>query len=135
MNKFKQKLIAFMYGRYGIDEMYFGLFALWCIIIVLNSFIRSSILYLIGTVVLVYSFWRMMSKNTAKRRKENAVFLKFWNPIKSWFILQKDRVKDHKDFRYRRCPKCHAILKLPNKKGRHTTNCPKCKNRFDVRIL
>ena len=135
MNKFKQKLISFMYGRYGIDELYYGLFALWGAIIIINMFVRSTVLYFIESAVLIYMLWRTMSRKIETRRRENRAFLKFWKPVKSWFILQKDRIKDHKNFRYRKCPKCRAILKLPNKKGNHTTSCPKCGNRFDVKIL
>lgn len=135
MKNFKQKLIYFMYGRYGIDEMYYGLFALWIILVAVNMFVRSYIIYLIETAVIIYSLWRVMSKKKDKRRRENEAFLKLWNPVKSWFILQKDRIRDIKSSRYRKCPKCHAIIKLPNKRGKHTTHCPKCGERFDVRIL
>ena len=135
MKNFRQKLMSFMYGRYGVDELYYGLFGLWIALIIVNMFVRSYIIYLLETAVIIYSLWRMLSKKKDKRRRENEAFLKLWNPTKSWFILQKDRIRDIKNFRYRRCPKCHAILKLPNKRGKHTTRCPKCGDKFDVRIL
>lgn len=134
MNKFTQKMMAFMYGRYGVDELYYGLFALWGITAVINIFTQSVIVSLIGAAAAVFMIFRFLSKNTAKRRRENDAFLKLWKPVKSWFILQRDRLRDRKTARYRKCPKCRAILKLPNKKGKHTTSCPKCGNRFDVRI-
>jgi len=127
-------MMAFMYGRYGVDELYYGLFALWGITAVINIFTQSVIVSLIGAAAAVFMIFRFLSKNTAKRRRENDAFLKLWKPVKSWFILQRDRLRDRKTARYRKCPKCRAILKLPNKKGKHTTSCPKCGNRFDVRI-
>lgn len=127
-------MMAFMVGRYGVDELYYGLFALWGITALINIFAQSAIVSLIGTAAAVFMIFRFLSKNTAKRRRENEAFLKLWKPMKSWFILQRDRFRDRKTARYRKCPKCKAILKLPNKKGNHTTSCPKCGNRFDVRI-
>ena len=134
MNKFKQKLINFMYGRYGVDELYYALFALWGVFIVVNMFVSSPIISLLGTLTAVFMIYRSFSRNHTKRRAENAKFLKLWKPVKSWFILQRDRIRDRKNFRYRKCPHCKAIVKLPNKKGKHTVVCPKCRERFDVKI-
>ncbi|MBE6542651.1 MAG: hypothetical protein E7672_09455 [Ruminococcaceae bacterium] len=134
MNKFKQKLFAFMYGRYGIDEFYYGLFVLWLVLLFVNVFVDSVILALLGTVVVVYMLFRSMSKNHVKRRSENAKFLSFWRPIKRWFLFQRDKFRDRKNFRYRKCSHCKAIVKLPNKKGKHTVVCPKCRERFSVKI-
>ena len=134
MNKFTQKLAVFMYGRYGIDELYYGLFGLWIALMLINVVADSIILAFITSVIAAYQIFRFFSKNREKRRRENEVFLKLWKPVKSWFILQRDRFRDRKTSRYRKCPNCKAILKLPNKKGKHTTACPKCGNRFDVKI-
>lgn len=123
-----------MIGRYGMDEMYIGLLILWMIITVLNSFIRSTILSLLAFATLVFGIYRFMSRKHDKRRRENEMFLKMWKPTKAWFILQRDRFRDRKTARYRKCKHCHAIVKLPNKKGKHTVRCPKCGERFDVRI-
>ena len=41
MNNFKTKFIRFMYGRYGIDQLYGALFAAWCVIAVINCFVNS----------------------------------------------------------------------------------------------
>lgn len=135
MNKFKQKIMTFMIGRYGMDEMYFGLFALWFIITMINSFVRSAILSLLGAAVIIFMIYRFCSKNIDKRRKENAAFLRIWHPIRNWFTYQRDKFRDRKTARYRKCKHCKAILRLPNKKGKHTVNCPKCHEKFDVRIL
>ncbi len=135
MNKFKQKLFQFMYGRYGVDQLYYGLFVLLIVLVVINTFAQSVAVYALELIVMAVMVFRSFSKNHAKRRAENAAFLKLWKPVKGWFILQRDRIRDRKDYRYRKCPKCKAMLKLPNKKGKHTTNCPRCKNKFDVKIL
>ena len=134
MNNFKQKLIQFMIGRYGMDEMYIGLVAVWFFLTVVNSFVQSTLLSLLGTAVLIFGLYRFMSRNHAKRRAENEKFLKLWRPVKNWLMFQRDRFRDRKTARYRKCRHCKAIIKLPNQKGKHTVRCPKCGERFDVRI-
>ncbi|MBE6710911.1 MAG: hypothetical protein E7579_07300 [Ruminococcaceae bacterium] len=134
MNNFKQKLIQFMIGRYGMDEMYIGLVAVWFFLTVINSFVQSTLLSLLGTAVLIFGLYRFMSRNHAKRRAENEKFLKLWRPVKNWLMFQRDRFRDRKTARYRKCRHCKAIIKLPNQKGKHTVRCPKCGERFDVRI-
>lgn len=135
MNKFTRKLMEFMYGRYGTDELYYGLFALWAVVTLVNFFVKSKIIYAAASLIIIFMLYRTLSKKIEARRRENAVFLKIWKPVKNCFLFWRDRIRGIKTFRYRKCPKCGAILKLPNKKGKHTTTCPRCHNRFDVRIL
>ncbi len=134
MNKFKQKLIAFMIGRYGMDEMYFGLFGVWFVLTLINGFAKSTLLNMLSAAALTWALWRFLSRNHAKRRAENEKFLKLWRPLKNWLMFQRDRFRDRKTARYRKCKHCKAIIKLPNQKGKHTVRCPKCGERFDVRI-
>ncbi|MBQ8187309.1 MAG: hypothetical protein IJX93_04150 [Clostridia bacterium] len=134
MNNFKAKFIRFMYGRYGVDQLYYALFIAWGVIAVINCFADSLLLSILGTALVVWMFWRSMSRNLVKRRAENEKFLTFWKPVKSWLILQRDRIRDRKTARYRTCTHCKAIVKLPVKKGKHTVVCPRCKGRFDVKI-
>ena len=135
MGNFRNRLMTFMYGRYGIDELYYGLFALAILIAVINMFVGSLVLYLVGVILLGFMIFRSFSRKYERRRRENMMFLKVWKPIKSWFILQRDRFRDRKTARYRKCTACKAIIKLPNKKGSHSVRCPKCGERFGVRII
>jgi DNA-directed RNA polymerase subunit RPC12/RpoP len=135
MNNFRQKLIRFMIGRYGMDEMYLGLFGVWFAITLVNAFVHSVILNLLAFAALMWGLFRFLSRNHAKRRAENEKFLRLWRPVKNWLTFQRDRFRDRKTARYRKCRHCKAIVKLPNKKGKHTVRCPKCGERFDVRIL
>ena len=134
MNKLRTKFIRFMYGRYGVDQLYYALFAVWGVTALINCFVNSVILSIPGTALAVWMIWRSLSRNIQKRRAENEKFLVLWKPVKSWLILQRDRIRDRKTARYRRCSHCRAIVKLPVKKGKHTVVCPRCRERFDVRI-
>ncbi len=134
MNNFKTKFIRFMYGRYGVDQLYYALFAAWGVTAMINCLVNSVVLSVLGAVLAVWMIWRSLSRNIQKRRAENERFLILWKPVQSWLILQRDKIRDRKTARYRSCTHCRAIVKLPVKKGRHTVICPRCKERFDVRI-
>ncbi|WP_238883882.1 hypothetical protein [Clostridium sp. YIM B02551] len=135
MGDFKNKLIRFMYGRYGTDQLYIALVIASFVLMLINSFIHSNILSIFIWVVLIFTFYRSFSKNIYKRRRENQMFLKLWNPIKAKSSLTFRRLKDFKTHRYRKCPHCKKVLRLPRKTGNHTVNCPVCHNDFKVRIL
>ena len=50
MKNFRQKLMSFMYGRYGVDELYYGLFGLWLALIIVNMFAHSYTIYLLSLI-------------------------------------------------------------------------------------
>ncbi|WP_238906997.1 hypothetical protein [Clostridium sp. YIM B02506] len=135
MKDFKNKLIRFMYGRYGSDQLYIASIALSFILVIAYFFIPSPIIRGLSWVVLILTFYRTFSKNIYKRQRENQMFLKFWNPIKSKFSLTFRRLKDIKTHRYRTCPHCEKVLRLPRKTGNHTVNCPACRKDFKVKIM
>lgn len=121
-------------GRYGVDELYIGILAGYILVVFVNAFVRSGWLSLLATAMLVWGMVRFFSKKHDARRRENAVFLKFWQPVRNYLTYCRDRVRDRKVARYRKCKHCKAIVKLPVKKGKHTVVCPKCHERFNVRI-
>lgn len=143
MNGFREKIIRFMQGRYGGDKLgaalmiiYFVLYALFGVlrIFIKTRFIQSGISLLLFAIP-VYAAFRFLSKNIFNRQKENAVFCNFLNKISPSFILLKDRIKDIRTKRYRRCPCCKNVLRLPYKRGKHGVKCPKCGKEFNVHIL
>ena len=85
MNNFINKLTKFMYGRYGIDELYYFLLIICLIIIILNIFIKSSILTLIEFIILILATFRYLSKNISKRKKENKRYLYIKDKIINYF--------------------------------------------------
>ncbi len=124
-----------MYGRYGSDR--FGFFLLWTYIAVffVSLLTGSILLYFAAIAIMIYEFFRMFSKNTSARFKENSVYLKAERKVKGFFKLQTDRIKDCRKRVYKKCPHCKAIVRLPRKGGKHSVTCPSCKNRFSLRIL
>ena len=134
MMRFKEKLIRFMYGRYGNDNLNRFLIILAFILAVVNIFIPNIIISSINLVLLIICIIRIFSRKLDARRKENARYMKISNSITRKFKLIKNKFKDRKTHVYKKCPACKAVLRLPKRKGIHTVVCPKCHNRFDVKI-
>lgn len=132
--RFREKLVRFMAGRYGGDQLNNFLLIIVMLMIAVNVFVNSYILWIVYMLLWGWSIFRMMSRNIYKRQAENAKFLKLWNPVKGWFKLVKNKWRDRKTHVYKKCPKCKAVLRLPKKKGNRTVKCPKCGNRFDITI-
>ncbi|MFA6941727.1 MAG: hypothetical protein WCQ54_12255 [Clostridiaceae bacterium] len=135
MRNFRDKLVQFMYGRYGADQLYYALIVIGLILIVVNSFSHSTIMETLIWVLLILMTYRSFSRNIYKRRSENDKFLIIWNPVKAKVSLTIRRIREIKTHRYRKCPNCKKVLRLPIKKGKHTAKCPCCHNEFEVRIL
>ena len=60
--KIINKIQRFMYGRYGIDDLYKFLFKLYLVLLIANLFINSKILLLIELVIIFIMFYRLFSK-------------------------------------------------------------------------
>ena len=123
-----------MEGRNGADQLYHLVIAICCIIVVVNVFVKSTILTLIETALLIYAIFRVFSRNLYKRQAENRAFLKLFDKPKKYFELRKCKKRDRKTHVYKKCPSCKNNLRLPKQKGKHTVVCPCCANRFDVKI-
>ena len=134
-NSFGEKFRRFMYGRYGTDSLNNFMMVLLIALAAVNLFFRSTVIYVIQWVLLILILLRALSRNYYKRTKENGAFLKVYNPAKQKFRILKQRLRERKYRVYRKCPACHATIRLPKKKGKHGVKCPKCGNRFKVRIL
>ena len=131
-------LRKFMYGRYGADQLSLALLIFSAILTVIMQIICicTGIYWLtfIDWLPLVWSLFRMLSRNIQKRRIENEKFLKFWNPIKSKILFQKEKFANRKKFRYLKCPNCKANLRVPRLGGKKiSVSCNKCKTEFTTK--
>lgn len=135
MGKFKNKLTQFMYGRYGTDQLYNALIVAYFVLIVANAFISSVIISIFMSAILIWTIFRTLSRNIYKRRMENVKFMKIWNRVKSKVSLIIRRIKEIKTHRFRKCPHCKKVLRLPRRRGKHTVKCPCCNKEFELRIL
>ena len=136
--RFKERIAAFMYGRYGVDPLSRFMLIVYLAIAVLMLFVKSTILYFtlqgISLVLCIGIFFRMFSRNLSARTKENAGYLKIRKGIKEKIFLQRNKWKYRKTHVYRKCPHCGVQIKLRRIKGDHRCACPKCGEGFDVHV-
>ena len=130
MDKFRQRIYRFMQGRYGVDQfsrflIYFSL----CLLII-TLFVHSGIIYTAALAVLVYSYFRVLSRNISRRNTENQKYLQIRYRIVGRFNSMKARIKDSKTHRIFKCPGCGQKIRVPKGKGRISIKCPRCRIEF-----
>lgn len=135
MENFKNVLIRFMTGRYGIDQLYYAGLVLALGLIMINLAVDSTILMIGSNGLLLVMVLRSFSRNINRRRRENEKFLKIWNPVKKEGRIFLRRFREIRVYRYRKCPHCKKTLQLPSKKGKHRVKCPVCRETFEVRVI
>ena len=134
MNKLKDKLIRFMYGRYGgNDALNKTLLWTYLIILFVGALTGLDFLWYVGFLALAWNIFRMFSRNTNARTKENQISTGWIFKLKNYIKVKKSRSADFTHI-YKKCPNCKAILRLPRRKGKHKTVCPKCSHEFSVRV-
>ena len=131
---FRQKLQQFMMGRYGVDQLSIFLTVTALISSLISSILNLKILSFLASFCLVYSVFRMYSRNISARYQENQKFLPYWNKlsryafgIKTWILQLKSKWRDRKNHRYFTCPTCKQTLRVPKGKGKIKISCPKCR--------
>lgn len=136
---FRQKLARFFYGRNGVDALYYFNFAVFLTVAIVRVFTRSIVvaivLYIVEALLIFILVFRMLSRNLAKRRRENAVFLRIFKATGDFFKLTFNRIRYIKKYRYRTCKSCRAVLRLPVRRGTNTVTCPRCRKKMQVKVL
>lgn len=125
----KEKFYRFMQGRYGGDQ-----FNRFLMIVVLACFFISilggKLFYLAGIALLLYAYFRMLSRNIYKRSAENAVYMRYAYKIKQKFALWTRDLKQRKTHHIYKCPSCRQKIRIPRGKGKIEIRCPKCGQTF-----
>ena len=118
MNGFRR----FMQGRYGSDKLNRMLIWVSLGLTLVQLFIPHAITRLIlmtvSYVLLGYAIFRMFSRNTYKRYRENRKYLRFW-----------ERLRD-RERKYYDCPRCRQLVRVPRGKGKIAITCPRCQEKF-----
>lgn len=127
----KEKIMKFMYGRYGNDELNQFLVKLVFINLILSLFVRGSrflsdLFYYLSIILLVFMYYRMFSKNYSKRYSEKIAYLEYSNKIKVYLDKNNKEKSQRKEFRFYKCPSCKQKVRVPRGKGKISIHCPKC---------
>ena len=154
-------LYRLMQGRYGNDEFSQFLMIAGIVVIFASNFLRVGLLHTLGWVMLIYAYFRVMSKNISKRQQENYKFLQLksrllsrkpagnagagqskWKQRKAQKQQAKQQQTDYsqyqqqadvENYNYYRCRNCGQIVRVPKGKGTVKITCPECKNSFTDR--
>ena len=117
-----QAVGRFMQGRYGSDKLNTVILMSGLIISLLQLPFREPVVRLILMAIsyglMLWAVFRMLSRNTYKRYRENRKFLQ---------LLERVKDREHK---YYECPRCHQTVRVPKGKGKISITCPKCKEKF-----
>ena len=100
--KFMEKFQKFMYGRYGVDELYKFLMYTYILLVIINLFIKSNIISIIELIIFIVMFYRFFSKKIYKRSTENVKFLKIKNNLLKPVYVLKRNYRDRNECLYKR---------------------------------
>lgn len=118
-----------MQGRYGNDQLnrFLMILVLVCFAVSLSG---GRIFYVIGTALLIYAYFRMLSRNIYRRRNENSVYMRYQYKVKQSFCTFKRDMQQRKTHHIYRCPSCKQKIRVPRGKGKIEIRCPRCSQTF-----
>ena len=129
----REKLARFMAGRNGVDQLGRAVMLGTVVLLLVSMFTSgrlSSVLFLLVLLGIVYMYFRMFSRNVAKRRAENARYMQRTRSIRTWFRSLGERWRQRREYKFFRCPSCGTLLRVPKGKGKIKIVCRKCGNSF-----
>ena len=133
-----------MHGRYGFDALgrfllIIGL-ALHLLAILLRQGSWVLVLQILGFSFVLLALLRIMSRNIGMREKEAQRFAltvqrykNHWAGFKRAVprILNGEFFVERRFYKFLRCPRCNAKLRLPRGKGKVVVTCPRCKHKTE----
>ena len=151
---FRNRFYQFMQGRNGVDELskFLNRVGLGCLLLAIISSILTVafanhamkaavvfrilyfVLYGIGLALFIWAYFRIFSRNVAKRQKENTRYLYRVQRIKRFFAGKKQQWRERKTYKYFKCPQCKQRMRAPRNKGKIRVTCSKCKNVFVIKV-
>ena len=126
MRNWLQRVMA---GRYGVDEYsrFLNIVALGSLVLsILFNNGLSVFFWLLAIISLVWTYFRMFSRNTYKRRAENNAYLTIRYNMTRKLSGLKQRMQQKRYYRFYKCPKCGITTRVPKGKGKIRITCPKC---------
>ena len=130
---FERKFVEWFRGRNGSDELATCALLVALILVVVNFFIQSIIISVVSTLLMLYSCWRITSKNLEARENETAVFCEFLGPMRSWLRNPAQAAAEKKAYKHLKCPECGQRVRVPRGKGKIRVRCPQCQHKFETR--
>lgn len=134
----RDKFNRFMQGRYGADA--FARFtigvALACMVLAAVGAVLGwgyrwmSLLDTLGLALIVYTYFRIFSRNIQKRYAENQKYQAAVSNLRRRFNREKNLMEQRKTHHIYTCPQCRQKIRIPKGKGKIEIECPKCHTKF-----
>ena len=130
----RERLMRFMQGRYGVDQLSNFLIILALVLMVFEIFIPvvqvRSVLNTLGLLLIGFAYFRILSRNHYKRYAENERYMKYHNKVRFFLARKKSHMEQRRTHRIYKCPSCKQAIRVPKGKGKIAITCPKCRTEF-----
>ena len=129
----RDKLMRFMVGRNGNDQLNLFLYAVDAVLLIAATLIGGQVgrwMFAAVLVLLGYIYFRMFSRNLTKRREENGKFLRLLYSVQAGLKIRREKWVQRKDYKFFTCPSCKTTLRVPRGNGKIKIVCRKCGNSF-----
>ena len=126
----REKLRQFMIGRYGTDGLNQFLSIASLVLLLIAIISRVSLFTYLGAALLIFCYYRTLSRNISKRTEENYKFYTLKDRVDNKFKGWKEQWANRKVYHYYRCPQCRQKLRVPRGRGRIQISCPRCGTQF-----
>jgi Gamma-aminobutyrate permease and related permeases len=125
----REKIMRFMQGRYGNDRLGQAMLmaALACVVL---SLFRIPFISTIGLAILVLTYYRMFSRQIAKRAAENQKYMQLEWKVRAKLQKKKQSLAQRRTHRIYKCPNCKQKIRVPRNRGRIAISCRKCGTEF-----
>lgn len=90
----------------------------------------GALLDTLGLAAIIYTYFRIFSRNIQKRYGENQRFLARTAKLRQRFQKEKSLMAERKTNHIYTCPGCGQKIRIPKGKGKIEIDCPKCHTKF-----
>lgn len=121
-------------GRNGPDALSMAASLSACFLLIVAMFVGgvvSSILWLLAFICLIFCYFRIFSRNVAKRRAENQRFLTRIAPLTQLKARYQEKKRQKNLYCFFKCPQCGTVLRVPKGKGHIRITCKCCGHVFE----
>lgn len=122
----------FMIGRHGADQLSACLLILSIISMWIGRLVGIGLMATVGYLLLGFGFYRILSRDLGKRRRENNEFLQKSAPLRRKLGFLTRSMKEGSSHRHYVCTQCNKQLRVPRNKGKKVIKvvCPACRNQM-----
>lgn len=122
----KEKFLRFMQGRYGADKLGQFLSGVSVALLVISIFDKTRLSFTAALALLIYSYFRIFSKNIPKRYAENQKYLALTGRLRQKLAKKKSELQQRRVYHIYKCPGCGQKMRIPKGRGKIEVRCPKC---------